>query len=70
MADPVGFLVDSRLALSAEDLREDLGAPSVTIRIPNRVVGRQGRFEWILWGLTKLAGWLYLRRLICAESIG
>jgi hypothetical protein len=40
MADSVGFLVDSRLALSAKDLREDLIAPSVTIRIPNRVASQ------------------------------
>jgi hypothetical protein len=47
MADSVGFLVDSRLALSAKDLRPDLSAPSVairtvTIRIPNRVASRYG----------------------------
>ena len=47
MADSVRFLVDSRLALSAKDLRPDLSAPSVairkvTIRIPNRVASRYG----------------------------
>ena len=47
MADSVGFLVHSRLALSAKDLRPDLSAPSVairtvTIRIPNRVASRWG----------------------------
>lgn len=48
MADSVGFLVDSQLALSAKDLRPDLSAPSVairtvTIRIPNRVASRVAR---------------------------
>ena len=45
MSGAVDFLVASRLALSAKDLREDLSAPSVaigsvTIRIPNRVASQ------------------------------
>lgn len=47
MADSLGFLVDSQLALSAKDLRQDLIALSVatrpaTIRISNRFASRWG----------------------------
>ena len=55
MADSVGFLVDSRLALSAKDLRPDLSAPSVairtvTIRIPNRGARQVARQVASRWG--------------------